>query len=162
VAQAVGLGTTLASTSAFVCSLAVVVVPVLDLVLSRGQKRAKPEQWVGIVLALIGVALLEFGGGAALAGLGHGDLISLIQPFVFGVGFIRMEAAMRKYPTHAKRTTAGQLLAVFIGSALFMGISCSGNPEQPLLWSDQIIHTLHDPLIWAGLVWSGRVLSRRR
>jgi drug/metabolite transporter (DMT)-like permease len=157
VAQAVGLGTTLASTSAFVCSLAVVVVPVLDLVLSRGQKRAKPEQWVGIVLALIGVALLEFGGGESLAGLGHGDWISMIQPLVFGVGFIRMEAAMRKYPAHAKRTTAGQLLAVFLGSALFMAISSSS--EQPLLWSDQILQTLHNPLIWAGLVWTGLVTT---
>jgi drug/metabolite transporter (DMT)-like permease len=156
-AQAEGLGTTLASTSAFVCSLAVVVVPVLDLILSGGQKRGRREQWFGMVMALVGVALLEFGSnGDSFVGFSRGDLVSLIQPFAFGIGFIRMEAAMRKFPTEAKRTTAGQLLAVFFASAAYMALQ---HPSPAWDTAAILQQTLHDPMIWAGLVWTGIVTT---
>merc|ERR1740139_1698000 len=61
VAQAVGLETTAASKSAFICSLAVVVVPLLDFFTG---KRIETRQWVGAFLAVIGVAFLELTGTA--------------------------------------------------------------------------------------------------
>lgn len=153
VAQAVGLETTLASTSAFVCSLAVVVVPILDYFVNNKPLERK-EQLYGIVLACIGVALLELGDTASAA-FSAGDALSLVQPFAFGVGFMRMERAMRLYPSEARRTTAGQLLAVFISSAAFMLV----RPDPDFNLSTDVMPLLHDPMIWAGLVWTGIVTT---
>lgn len=161
VAQAVGLETTPASKSAFLCSLAVVVVPLLDYAFKG--KAPKGREGVGIVLALLGVAALELGGlgdGTSLA-LAPGDLASLVQPLAFGMGFWRMEAAMRKHPNQALRTTAAQLLAVFAGSALYcFGIegpsAASGEPTLTL----EVMQTwLTQPAILLGLVWTGIVTT---
>lgn len=153
VAQAVGLETTLASTSAFVCSLAVVVVPILDF-LVHGKPLERKEQLYGIVMACIGVALLELGDTTAV-GFTSGDALSLVQPFAFGIGFMRMERAMRLFPTEARRMTAGQLLAVFFTSATFMAV----HPDRDFNLSTDLLPLLHDPMIWAGLVWTGIVTT---
>jgi drug/metabolite transporter (DMT)-like permease len=118
VAQAVGLETTLASKSAFICSMAVVVVPLLEFMTG---KRLLPRQWVGAVLALVGVGFLELGDGIseALSGMATGDMLSLVQPVVFGIGFWKMEKAMHRYPEEASRMTAAQLFAVFVASATY-------------------------------------------
>jgi drug/metabolite transporter (DMT)-like permease len=124
VAQAVGLETTLASESAFLCSMAVVIVPLLDW---AAGKKLMPRQWVGALMALVGVAFLELGdmdallsstssGGSGFA-ISTGDALSMVQPFTFGLGFWRMEQAMNKYPEEAPRMTAAQLMAIFISSA---------------------------------------------
>jgi drug/metabolite transporter (DMT)-like permease len=124
VAQAVGLETTLASESAFLCSMAVVVVPLLDW---AAGKKLLPRQCVGALMALVGVAFLELGdmdallsstssGGSGFA-ISTGDALSMVQPFMFGLGFWRMEQAMNKYPEEARRMTAAQLMAIFISSA---------------------------------------------
>ncbi len=115
VAQAVGLETTLASESAFLCSMAVVIVPLLDWIAG---KKLLSRQWVGALMALVGVAFLELGDMDSLSSgaLGTGAQLSLIQPFTFGLGFWRMEQAMHKFPDEAPRMTAAQLMAIFISS----------------------------------------------
>lgn len=122
VSQAVGLETTLASKSAFLCSMAVVIVPLLDWITG---KRLLPRQWVGALMALVGVAFLELGDVDALlaASLGGGsgelitgDALSMVQPFAFGLGFWRMEQAMHEYPEEAPRMTAAQLMAILASS----------------------------------------------
>lgn len=139
VAQAVGLETTLASKSAFLCSMAVVIVPLLDRIAG---KQILPRQWVGALMALFGVAFLELGDIDALlssSGSGGaittGDLLSMIQPFTFGLGFWRMEQAMHKYPQEASRMTAAQLMAIFI-SSLGYGLWTLGVFEPFLHGSD--------------------------
>mmetsp|Transcript_24559 Transcript_24559/g.45835 ORF Transcript_24559/g.45835 Transcript_24559/m.45835 type:complete len:580 (+) Transcript_24559:216-1955(+) len=120
VAQAVGLETTLASKSAFICSMAVVIVPLLEFMTGE---RLLPRQWVGALMALVGVAFLELGGGGgigdAVSSLTTGDALSLIQPVMFGVGFWKMEKAMHQFPEEAQRMTAAQLFAVFLASAAY-------------------------------------------
>jgi len=128
IAQAVGLETTLASKSAFLCSMAVVVVPILDWI---SGKKMLSRQWVGAMMALVGVAFLELGGtgdaGVAVTNgfssltsdITTGDVLSMVQPFTFGLGFWRMEKAMNQYPEEAPRMTAAQLMAVFISSVLY-------------------------------------------
>jgi len=131
IAQAVGLETTLASKSAFLCSMAVVVVPLLDMI---SGKKMLSRQWVGAGMAIVGVAFLELGGtggtgdaGAAVTSgfssltsdITTGDLLSMVQPFTFGIGFWRMEKAMHQYPEEAPRMTAAQLMAVFLSSVLY-------------------------------------------
>ena len=150
VAQAVGLATTAASKSAFLCSLAVVVVPLLDF--ATGQ-RLLPRQSIGALLALAGVGFLELGDVTDVS-FGAGDVASLIQPFAFGIGFWRMEQAMRQYPESASQCTAGQLLAVFLGSTLYAFIS---DPASMDLSS--VATWLHDPQIWFALFWTGCITT---
>jgi drug/metabolite transporter (DMT)-like permease len=169
VAQAIGLETTEASKSAFLCSLAVVVVPVLDY-LFKG-KKLETKQSIGTLLALLGVAILELGGSGGaipssdggatdgLFGLSFGDSFSLVQPLAFGMGFWRMEAAMHKLPRQALRSTAAQLLAVFVGSAAYCyGVESAGLPS-PTLSLEVVRDWFSQPAIVAGLVWTGIVTT---
>lgn len=81
-AQASALLTTKASTAAFVCSLAVLVVPVLDMMSGkRSSSRAWYMTFIPALLATAGVACLELGGSEAP---GVGDLFAFLQPIFFG------------------------------------------------------------------------------
>jgi len=152
IAQAVGLGTTLASKSAFLCSLAVVTVPLLDYATG---KRLERRQITGIVLALLGVAVLELGGlSASDLALTSGDLASMVQPLAFGVAFWRMEKAMHKYPEEAKRATAAQLLAVFLGSAAYGVVTNPGFFDTA-----KIMQFASDPTVLFSLFWTGCITT---
>jgi drug/metabolite transporter (DMT)-like permease len=152
IAQAVGLGTTLASKSAFLCSLAVVTVPLLDVATG---KRLETRQITGIILALLGVAVLELGGlSASDLALTSGDLASMVQPLAFGIAFWRMEKAMQKYPEEAKRATAAQLLAVFLGSAAYGVVSNPGFFD-----TTKIVPFLSQPTVLFSLFWTGCVTT---
>jgi drug/metabolite transporter (DMT)-like permease len=168
VAQAVGLETTLASKSAFICSMAVVIVPLLDFMAG---KRLLPRQWVGAMMALMGVAFLELGGGDgmpdAVSSLTTGDALSLVQPVMFGIGFWRMEKAMHRFPDEAPRLTAGQLMAVFLSSAVYglwamnADITAAGNAftlsniAAAYPWKEW----LTDPSILFSLFWTGCITT---
>jgi drug/metabolite transporter (DMT)-like permease len=152
--QAVGLKTTLASKSAFFCSLAVVVVPLLDFFFKG--RRILLNQIVGLVLAIVGVGVLELGDLDFATGtlFSRGDLISLIQAFAFGMGIWRMEAAMQKYPNHALRATAAQQSAVFLGCAVFATVSTDRGIDSSHL------HTLFtSPMLLAPILWTGIVTT---
>ena len=166
VAQAVGLETTPASESAFICSLAVVTVPLMD---ALSGKKLLPKQWTGAILAVLGVAFLELGdmltsfGTAATpgaldtaiasTGITTGDMLSLIQPFAFGMGFWRMEHAMTKFPNEAPRMTAAQLFAVFL-SSLAYGLWAIDTPTlQSFPWQEWLTSTnILFSLFWTGVV----------
>jgi len=154
-AQAVGLETTDASKSAFICSLAVVVVPLLDF--AFGGKKLGPKALVGCALAVLGVATLETqGGGATTAAFAPGDLATFFQPLAFGVGFWRMEKAMHKHPGATLKLTASQLLAVAGVSAAYMCMGLGG-VDPPSLSDLQTYLT--DPSILAALAWTGVVTT---
>lgn len=146
-AQAVGLETTDASKSAFICSLAVVIVPLLNLVTG---KQLLSREIFGAVMAVAGVGVLEMGGLAS--GFSSGDVASLLQPLFFGVAFWRMETAMRKYPQEANRSTAAQLLAVFMTSSIYCLSTCDLNISQIMTW-------LMDPMIVGSLFFTGIVTT---
>ena len=182
VAQAVGLETTLASESAFLCSMAVVIVPLLDWVAG---KRLLPRQWVGALMALVGVAFLELADvGAILSSNSDGgvaiptdDVISMIQPFVFGLGFWRMEQAMDLFPKEARRMTAAQLMAIFITSVGYglwtvgifepffdgnsFGVALAG--FQSSLASISTLFPWNEwatnPSLWFSLFWTGCITT---
>jgi len=94
-AQAHSLLTSSASTAAFICSLAVIVVPLLDAL--SGKKSKTDAPWYApllpATLAAAGVGCLELGGSTAP---GVGDLWAIVQPLAFGLGFWRVEAHMRE------------------------------------------------------------------
>lgn len=164
VAQAVGLETTPASTSAFICSLAVVVVPLLDFLTG---KRIETRQWVGAVLAVAGVAFLELGGvgggdaattvaqSSSTALVSTGDLLSLVQPFAFGIGFWRIEKALNQYPSEARRLTAAQLLAVFCASACYGWSTLDPSALHSYPWAEW----LTSPSLLFSLFWTGCITT---
>lgn len=157
IAQAVGLKTTTASKSAFICSMAVVIVPILDYIWGKQLLR---RQVIGAGLAALGVYALEMGGQQT--SISQGDLLSLVQPLMFGLGFWKMEAAMEKYPTEAGRLAAAQLLMVFIVSFSYLMYSSSPvgtDTVNALPSSSDIMAWLHDPQILGMLFWTGIVTT---
>ena len=84
-----------ASTSAFLCSLAVVVCPLLDLV--QGTRKLGRSEAVAIALAVAGTGVLELTGSVP----GTGDLWAMVQPLVFGTPFWKVEQLIHKFPTQA-------------------------------------------------------------
>jgi len=164
IAQAVGLETTQASKSAFICSLAVVVVPLLNFL--SGSKRIETRQWVGAILAVVGVGFLELAGGGAIDAatatqslstglLSTGDLLSLVQPFAFGIGFWKIEKALEQYPTEARLLTAAQLFAVFVASLCYGWSAIDASTLHSIPWSKW----LASPMILFSLFWTGVITT---
>jgi len=114
-------------------------------------KRLFPREISGAVMAVAGVGVLEFGGASDLS-LSSGDIASLLQPLMFGVAFWRMETAMRKYPEEANRSTAAQLLAVFLTSAAYCLSTCTIDFAQITGW-------LMDPMILGALFFTGIITT---
>ncbi len=157
--QAVGLETTPASTSAFICSLAVVVVPILDFL---SGKKILSREVIGALFAVVGVGFLELDGLSAGVGAGSGpllstgDLFTLVQPLAFGMGFWRVEHYMRKYPSSANQLTAAQLSAIALSSiACFLYTSGFDGLPDLSQWSQW----LHDPTIIGAVCWTGLITT---
>lgn len=136
--------------------MAVVTVPILDFLFG---KELLKRQVLGALFAATGVYALEMGGQQD-AFLSSGDLISLVQPIMFGLGFWRMEAAMEKYPTEAGRLAAAQLLMVFIVSLSYLICgapftdTCEVLPSVP-----ELLGWFHDPNIMGMLIWTGLITT---
>lgn len=159
--QAVGLETTPASTSAFVCSLAVVVVPILDYL---SGKKILTRQTIGALCAVAGVGFLELDGFSAsgvadmASGpvLSSGDLFTLVQPLAFGIGFWRMEHYMHKFPSGAMKMTGSQLSTVAL-SSIACFFATSGLGELPEL--SQFMQWMTDPSIMFAVAWTGLITT---
>lgn len=161
-AQAIGLETTHASTSAFICSLAVVVVPILDFL--AGKKLLRREM-IGAILAVTGVAFLEFDGVEQSLNVGSGngmwlssgDLYSLVQPLAFGLGFWRMEHYMRKFPTEPMKLTAAQLSTISILS--LAALVFTSGIDMHVRNVSFVMDWLKDPVVAGSLLWTGLVTT---
>ena len=112
--QASALVTTSASTVAFICSLAVIVVPLLNAIFPK-KTDSKSEAWYAPLLpalvATAGVGCLELGGDKIP---GFGDFFALGQPLFFGLGFWRIELFMResREPGDAQAFTGAMMMSV--------------------------------------------------
>jgi drug/metabolite transporter (DMT)-like permease len=117
VAQAVALQTTDAGKSAFICSLAVIFVPVVTSLFPQlrvAGKAAKPS-WPAAVLAALGVGLMELSGKHV--GVHAGDLWAVVMMGGFAMGFVENERALHRFPRHALQVTALQLSVIAAASA---------------------------------------------
>lgn len=164
-AQAESLLTTPASTTAFICSLAVIVVPLLNLLET---KRTNGQDVIAsllpALLAATGVAALELG-GSDLPGVG--DLWAFLQPLFFGLGFWRIERHIKlcRQEGDAQAFT-GAMMAVV---AVFSIVWTSHDFVLPLFNSggfDSVTTALKDQLLasqdWkvaAALLWTGVVTT---
>lgn len=154
ISQAIGLETTPASTSAFICSLAVVTVPILNF---ASGKKILPREISGALLAIMGIAFLEMDGlqvGTSFQ-LSSGELYSLVQPLAFGVGFWRMEHYMRKFPAGAMQLTASQLAIIGVSSVMSFLITSGGDIPD----ISQLSTWLSTPTIIGAICWTGLITT---
>ena len=165
-AQAVALETAHAGTVAFICSLAVLVVPLLDVLFGR-KELEKPwyRQFIPAILASGGVACLELG-GADVPGIG--DLYAFVQPIVFGLSFWRVEKFMSediKEENDPLIFTGGMMLGVASVATVwcmhdFMlpPMEQGGYPGFLEVMNSQIT-SFTDLYVLAALLWTGLITT---
>ena len=148
--------------SAFFNSIAVIVVPLLDVMFNG--KRLGGKGLASVSTALAGVGLLQFGPALLssadagtnildnpLLAVSQGDLLCLFQAIFFGIGYWRLEKASRQYPEQAGPITAAQLVALGLGATVFCGLA-GDLPDVSVL-----MQWLSDPFIVKALLWTGLV-----
>lgn len=173
VAQAVALETSSAALQAFLMSLAVVVCPILEAAFLGREQRA--SVWVSALLATIGVAALEMGGvttvdqAATLGGPAPGDVIGLLQPLFFGIGFYRLERAMARHDAAHERAGATALglcawqsvpmcIFAYVWAATSHGGSAWDVPHHvAAAWDATAAAVSQQPLVLGALLWTGLV-----
>jgi len=147
IAQAIGLQTTQASKSAFICSLSVVVVPIVNAIIYN--KKAPPTTWLASLLAVAGVGLLTLEGKGSAPSIG--DLWSLGQPLGFGIAFVRTEQCMQENKGQALAMTAAQMAAVWACSMLWVSFTLTAKTPD--------FSVLYEPINLAALFYTGVITS---
>lgn len=128
--QALSLQNTDAGKSAFLCSLAVVIVPLLSKVFTGLQTDDdnKPKSvlatWGAPILAVAGVALLEL---ADVSPPNVGDAWGLVQAVAFAMGFMLNERAARRHPGFSLTISALQLSVMGVAAFLWVAYDMSTN-----------------------------------
>eukprot|EP01039_Chlorochromonas_danica_P004166 gene4167-4577_t len=148
IGQSIGLETSSADKSAFLCSLHVIWVALISSLL---QGIFHAELWVSLTLAVIGAACIELPTLSLNGGIQSGDLWLFLQPIGFGSGYLVLEKAMKTFPEGATAMTTMKISFV----ALFA-----------LLWSFWNGHDLsdlqpvfHSPHALMGLAYTGIVTT---
>jgi len=142
IGQAIGLMTTTASKSCFICSLNVVFVA---LVLGITAGRLDPRALLAALIAATGVGFLELAGSQQFV---IGDLFSLAQPIGFGMGYIQLEKIMAKHPDDALGVTAVKVIMAALGSWGFFAVFSGNTPDfEPVLAAQPAIQGV----LWCGL-----------
>lgn len=125
--QSLALLETTANKAAFLCTLSVILVPVLSPLFPPAS-RARPS-YLPPALALLGVACLELNGTAPVPA----DLLALLQAPFFAAGFLANARAAARYPAHLFTLTAVQLSVVALCAAVWAVFSASPAVHAPAL-----------------------------
>lgn len=151
--QSISLLTTDANKTAFICSLAVVIVPLLQRIpiFPKAPQRAPAiVTWGAPLLAVSGVAMLELGADATVT---SGDLWALLQAVSFGAGFLLNERLVALYPDLALSSSCLQLSVV-----AFLSLACASADaslmQHAFAFPDlSCMHALTIPaVLYAGVV----------
>jgi drug/metabolite transporter (DMT)-like permease len=132
--QTAGLERTTVSSAGFITGLYVVFTPLLALLLFR--TRVAAVVWLGVGLALVGLALLSGIG----AGEPVGDALVLAGSAAYSLQIVLMERYAPRYDAIA--FTQAEMLAAFGGFALVAG--AAGQVELPRGWT-----------VWGALLVTG-------
>ena len=132
--QTAGLERTTVSSAGFITGLYVVFTPLLALLLFR--TRVGGAVWVGVVLAVAGLAMLSGVG----AGDPLGDLLVLLGSAAYSVQIVLMERYAPRYDPVA--FTQAEMLAAFAGFAVVA--LALGQVEVPHGWT-----------VWGALLVTG-------
>lgn len=128
--QALSLQNTDAGKSAFLCSLAVVIVPLLAKAFPKLQvdddanSKSVLATWGAPFLAIVGVALLEL---ADVSPPNVGDAWGLVQAVGFAMGFMLNERAARRYPGYSLTISALQLSVMGVAAFFWVAYDMSTN-----------------------------------
>ena len=157
--QAVALQTSSASNTAFICSLAVIVVPILNVIFHKEKTLNKPwyETLLPAILAVMGVGCLELGGVSLPT---FSDLYAFSQPLFFGLGFWRIEQLMKLTQGEDGETQAftGAMLIVVALFSIFWSIydiSHISNNSLILHFINTQFQNLKDWHVLAAIGWTG-------
>lgn len=114
--ETIALGTIPANRAVFIVSLSAIIVPLLGLL--RGQ-RVMLKTFIAAALAVIGIGIMFWEGGQ----MGIGDLLMLIDSFVYAVYLIFLEKVTSNHPTLSltgvQMLSIGGLGAVWSNSQIF-------------------------------------------
>jgi drug/metabolite transporter (DMT)-like permease len=132
--QTAGLERTTVSSAGFITGLYVVFTPLLALVLFR--TRVGGAVWVGVALAVVGLAMLSGVG----AGEPLGDLLVLLGSAAYSLQIVLMERYAPRYDPVA--FTQAEMLAAFAGFAVVA--VALGQVEVPRGWT-----------VWSALLVTG-------
>ena len=151
VVQCLALQGTTAAKGALLAALQVVVVPAVVVLFPalrpKAGKQPTTKDWVCAGAALAGVALLELQGLTAPVA---SDAVAALQPLFFGISYLRIAEAGRKYPSDndALAMAAAQVVAVAaVASIWLLGAEGFDGFGHVLALSDQ-------PQTLAVLAWT--------
>jgi len=163
---------TSASAASFICSLSVIVVPLLDLTRAKSSsstdfpitlpQRLRP--FAPAVIAATGVACLELVGSSSEASF-HVGSAAYLQPLMFGFSLFRVEKLLRKCSQKEDflAFTGGAQIAVLSGAILWLVattmIQDPGANTSSLL-SSQLGVVLASPLeVGFAILWTGFITT---
>lgn len=130
IVQHIGLDQTSQAVSAFLTSLTVVFVPLMQTVALRRTPRA--NVWLAVIVATAGVWVMNSPGGENGFNLGWGEVLGLLCAFVFSVYIIVLNVLVPKDDPY--RITGGQFIvagAIALGSLpLFRSGSRAFQPSE--------------------------------
>src|SRR5215218_9385888 len=132
--QTAGLERTTVSAAGFVTGMYVVLTPVFGYVLFH--IRAPREVWLGVALAVLGLAMLS----GVSSGSTAGDLLVLAGAALYALQIALMERFAPRYDTLA--FTTAEMAAAFVGFAAVA--VAAGQVEVP-----------HGATVWAALLVTG-------
>ena len=151
VVQCLALQGTTAAKGALLAALQVVVVPAVVVLFPalrpKEGKQPTMKDWVCAGAALAGVALLELQGLTAPVA---SDAVAALQPVFFGISYLRIAEAGRRYPSDddALAMAAAQVVAVAaVASIWLLGAEGADGFGHVLALSDQ-------PQTLAVLAWT--------
>ena len=151
VVQCLALQGTTAAKGALLAALQVVVVPAVVVLFPtlrpKEGKQPTTKDWVCAGAALAGVALLELQGLTAPVA---SDAVAALQPVFFGISYLRIAEAGRKFPSDddALAMAAAQVVAVAaVASVWLLGAEGAEGFGHVLALSDQ-------PQTLAVLAWT--------
>jgi len=135
--QSVALVDTPAATVAFLGALTVVITPTTSVLIDKAKMGVKdaPQTWLAAVLCLVGVGVLELGGGSGSEEVVNsslidvfpwGDFWSAMQAVGFGVSFFFTERMMAKEPDQALPITGVQVGMTAFFAAIWATLDGTG------------------------------------
>jgi drug/metabolite transporter (DMT)-like permease len=146
-AQAIGLLTTTANKSSFICALQVLFVAAVSGMMS---KKLENKTLFAAMMMVVGVGMLELQGATEPV---IGDLWSLAQPIGFGMGYIRLERLMKDHPDQAMPVAAAKM--AITGLCGLLWVATQGHSDPSVL-AEQIFanQSVMLTLLWTGLFTS--------
>lgn len=144
ISQAMGLAETEASKGAFICSLAMVVVPIAK---SFTGGEVPKQLWGSVGLAVFGTGMLLGVGGDA--GPNHGDLLCLGCALGFGLMFFRMGQYSQEKDFNDLGCTIWQVITLAICMAAWL--FCTAGIDDGMAQLTAIAGS--EPTILATLLW---------